>query len=59
MFLLWEGGINMTVEELEIIVTAEVEEAIKEIMKLSPAIKKQMKQIEEVFSKFSTKTIQN
>ena len=49
----------MTVEELEIIVTAEVEEAIKEIMKLSPAIKKQMKQIEEVFSKFSTKTIQN
>lgn len=35
----------MTVEELEIIVTAKVEEAIKEFKKIVPAVEKQMKQV--------------
>ena len=35
----------MTVEEIEIIVTAKVEEALKEFEKMLPAIKEKMKQI--------------
>ena len=45
----------MTVEELEIIVTAKVEEALKEVAKMIPAIKETMKQAQEAFSKVSTK----
>ena len=49
----------MTVEELEIIVTAKVEEAVREVMKLAPAIKEAMKQAQETLSKVDTKTMQN
>lgn len=41
----------MTIEELEIIVTAKVEEAIREVMKLAPQIKQAMKQAQEALSK--------
>ena len=41
----------MTVEEIEIIVTAKVEEALKEFEKFLPAIKEVMKQAQEAFSK--------
>lgn len=44
-FLCTKGGIFVTVEELEIIVTAKVEEAIKEFKKIVPAVEKQMKQV--------------
>lgn len=47
----------MTVEEIEIIVTAKVEEALKEFEKMLPAIKKQMKQVQEAFSKVDTKAM--
>lgn len=47
----------MTVEEIEIIVTAKVEEALKEFEKMLPAIKKAMEQAQEVFSKVDTKTM--
>ena len=49
----------MTVEEIEIVVTAKVEEALKEFEKMLPAIKKQMKQVQEAFSKIDTKEMQN
>ena len=49
----------MTVEEIEIIVTAKVEEALKEFMKIVPAIKESMKQAQEAFSKVDTKTMTN
>lgn len=49
----------MTVEEIEIIVTAKIEEALNEFEKIVPNIKKQMKQVQEVFSKIDTKEIQN
>ena len=49
----------MTVEEIEIIVTAKVEEALKEIEKMLPAIKKAMKQAQETFSKVDTKAMTN
>lgn len=49
----------MTVEEIEIVVTAKVEEASKEFEKMLPAIKKQMKQVQEAFSKIDTKEMQN
>lgn len=49
----------MTVEEIEIIVTAKVEEAIREVMKLAPEIKKVMKQAQEAFGKINTKKMQN
>jgi hypothetical protein len=52
-----EGGITMTVEEIEIIVTAKVEEALKEFEKMLPAIKEKMKQVQEAFSKVDTKTM--
>lgn len=47
----------MTVEEVEIIVTAKVEEALKEFEKMLPAIKKAMKEAQEAFSKVDTKTM--
>lgn len=47
----------MTVEEIEIIVTAKVEEALKEFEKMLPAIKKAMKEAQEAFSKVDTKTM--
>lgn len=47
----------MTVEEIEIIVTAKVEEALKEFEKMLPAIKKQTKQVQEAFSKIDTKAM--
>lgn len=49
----------MTVEEIEIIVTAKVEEALKEFQKISPTIKQAMKQAQEAFSKVDTKTMTN
>lgn len=49
----------MTIEELEIIVTAKVEEAIREVMKLAPAIKKVVQEAQENFSKVDTKLMQN
>ena len=47
----------MTVEEIEIIVTAKVEEALKEFEKMLPAIKEKMKQVQEAFSKVDTKAM--
>lgn len=47
----------MTVEEIEIIVTAKVEEALKEFEKMIPAIKEKMKQVQETFSKVDTKAM--
>jgi phage-related protein len=52
-----EGGITMTVEEIEILVTAKVEEALKEFEKMIPAIKEKMKQVQEAFSKVDTKAM--
>lgn len=45
----------MTVEEIEIYVTAKVEEALKDFEKMVPAIKKVIKEAEEAFSKVNTK----
>ena len=45
----------MTVEEIEILVTAKVEEALKEFQKFLPAIKQTMKQSQEAFSKVDMK----
>jgi len=52
-----KGEITMTVEEIEIVVTAKVEEALKEFEKMLPAIKEKMKQVQEVFSKVDTKAM--
>lgn len=49
----------MTVEEIEIIVTAKVEEALKEFQKILPTIKQAIKQAQEAFSKVDTKTMTN
>lgn len=49
----------MTAEEIEIIVTARVEEALKEFKKIVPAIKEQLKQVQESFSKVNVKNMQN
>lgn len=49
----------MTVEEIEIIVTAQVEEALKEFQKFLPAIKQTMKQAQEAFSKVDTRVMTN
>jgi chromosome segregation ATPase len=53
----------MTVEEIEIIVTAKVEEALKEFQKMLPAIKEKVKQVQEAFEEgfknIDTKTITN
>lgn len=47
----------MTVEEIEIIVTAKVEEALKGFEKMLPAIKKAMKEAQDAFSKVDTKAM--
>ena len=49
----------MTAEEIEIIVTAKIEEALKELNKIVPAIKEKMKQVQEAFSKIDTKEIKS
>lgn len=49
----------MTVEEIDIIVNASVEKALKEFEKIVPKIKKQMKQVQEAFSRIDTKEMQN
>lgn len=49
----------MTVEEIEIIVTAKIEEALKEFQKIVPTIKKQMDQTQNAFSKMNTKEMKN
>lgn len=49
----------MTVEEIEIIVTAKVEEALKEFIKMAPAIREQLKQVQEAFSKIDMKEFNN
>jgi phage-related protein len=50
-------GENMTVEEIEIIVTAQVEEALKEFQKFLPAIKQTIRQAQEAFSKVDTRAM--
>ena len=47
----------MTVEEIEILVTAKVEEALKEIQKMAPAIKKAVKDAQETMSNIDTKSL--
>ncbi len=47
----------MVAEEIEIIVTAKVEEALKEFEKMLPAIKKAMKEAQEAFSKVDAKAM--
>lgn len=49
----------MTVEELEIIVTAKVEEAVKQFKKIVPEIKKAVQQAQESFKKMDTKEVKN
>ncbi len=49
----------MTVEEIEIIVTTKVEEALKNFMKLAPAFKQQVKQIKETVTEVDVKVVQN
>ncbi len=46
----------MTVEEIEILVTARVEEALKDIPKLVPTIKEAVKQSQEAFKNMNTDT---
>ena len=49
----------MTAEEIEIIVTAKIESALKEFQKLVPAIKQTMKQTQEAMSKINTDAMSN
>jgi phage-related protein len=49
----------VTVKEVEIVVTAKVEKAVQEVMKLAPQIKKAMKQVQEAFEKVDTKKMQS
>lgn len=51
--------IKITVEEIEIVVTASVEEALREFKKMLPEIKKQMKQVQDEFSRVDLKGITN
>lgn len=51
--------IIIVVEELEIIVTAKVEEAIKQFKKIVPEIKKAVQQTQESFEKMDTKGMTN
>ncbi len=56
MLFLWRGGIFITVEEIEILVTARIEEALKDIPKLVPVIKKTVEQAQEAFKNINTDT---
>ena len=47
----------MTAEEIEIIVTAKIEDAVKEFNKIVPAVKEKMKQVQEAFSKVNTRAM--
>lgn len=47
----------MTAEEIEIIVTAKIEEALKELNKIVPATKEKMKQVQATLSKADTKAM--
>lgn len=49
----------MTVEEIEIIVTAKVEEALKNFDKLAPAFKEKIKELQNAMSQIDTKQVQN
>ena len=49
----------MTAEEIEIIVTAKIEEALKEFNKIVPAVKEKMKQVQDSFSKVNTQGMKN
>lgn len=49
----------MTAEEIEIIVTAKIESALKEFQKIVPAIKQSIKQTQEAMSKINTDTMSN
>lgn len=49
----------MTVEEIEIIVTAKVEEALKEFLKIAPTIKKAVQQVQDNFQKIDTSKMKN
>ncbi len=48
----------MTVEEIEIIVTARVSEVLKEFMKILPAIKQTIKQVQDAFDTIDTSEIE-
>lgn len=48
----------MTVEEIEIIVTARVSEVLKEFMKILPAIKQTIKQVRDAFDTIDTSEIE-
>lgn len=48
----------MTVEEIEIIVTAKVTEALKEFMKILPTAKQIIKQVQDVFNTIDTSAIE-
>nr|DAS24457.1 MAG TPA: tail tape measure protein [Caudoviricetes sp.] len=49
----------MTVEEIEIIVTAKVEEALKEFNKIVPTVQKKMKEVQESFSKVDAREMKS
>jgi len=48
----------MTVEEIEIIVTARVTEVLKEFIKILPAIKQTIKQVQDAFDTIDTTEIE-
>ena len=56
-FNVGKGGNEMTAEEIDIIVEANVEKALKEFQKLLPAIKKQLSGIQKEFEKVNIKDI--
>lgn len=59
MLKIMKGGIILTVEEIEIIVTAKIEEALKEFNKIVPTIKEKINQIQDSFSKMNTQKMKN
>lgn len=52
-------GEKMTIEEIEIIVTAKIEEALQKFKEIAPTIQKSVKQAQEAFSKVDTKVMTN
>lgn len=52
-------GEKMTIEEIEIIVTAKVEEALQKFKEIAPTIQKSVKQAQEAFSKVDNKVMTN
>jgi len=53
------GGEQVTVEEIEIQVTASVESALKEFKKMVPEIRKQIKELQSEFSNIDMKSFAN